>query len=1175
MSKTIRGRDMIKKIVISTNLGLVVLLFGLFGGYLLADQVSPKPYGSENSAFNRLPGTVVTPHISWAKPYYQGRIKVLVFAPTWSQRETVELAQRLDIDYAPIMSSSFDEMIDTKTPQQSVSPAIVEQATRERLKENYDVIIIGKQSWASIPKEFQYEILKKVRNDGAGLVYICPKNYQEIDAVFQKKKVEDTQAFIATGIPLTILPVLKSIPLGQLVSLSEFGKGRVVKVDYNQAESMPWLSLTPVTTENWPLAYDYYHAFLAKAVIWAAQKEPEIYIQKIEVVNQPASALRIVLSNISQQKEAVEVEMKVRDNESIVEQEKKLDISLERGEKELKLNLSALKDGLHLIDLWVKKEGKIINFGSTFIEVDAKYKVEKIVLDKEGYNSGDVVGGKVIFNQAVSGKNLNLRIQLWDNFGRLLDEKVVKPNGQEAPFSFKIAEALSMLLKVKVSLLEEKQILSELARDFPVAAQRGGERDYRFIMWGGVSPGDYLLDPLRRQFTSLGVDADFSQPDAKLAWSAARANQQVVPYLFGTFSASRAVEADNVRKPCLNDPEYRQSLKNTIDKLTPLYKSLGIPAYNLTINGGLSYASPEQELCFCPLCTKGFQDYVKKEYQTLSDLNKEWDTNYSSWEEIKPITLPEAREKGQYAHWADFRLYMEEVFTGLNLFCKNEIQKIDPAAIVGFNEPLEATSFRGISWWKLLNGLDMCGVYINLGGRYTEVPKEIVRSFLKNGRKGTITGGWVGSYGFHSEEFNRAMPWRVLFHDGDSLWDWAGYATGGNGGDWTALTADLAPLPYFVQLTGEIREVKQGIGKLLLNGKREDDGIAIHFSPLSTHASTIDAGKGDVVDSQQSFIYVLEDIGLQYNFIANEEIEKGELEKRGYKVLILPYAQALSAIESGKIKDFVQHGGTVIADYNPGVMDNHCKRLNASSLTEVFGGFQTGLKKNSYGKGQAFCLDNLLKEYLNLRKVGQEEKIKERMQAILESAGVRPRLKITTASGKDLAANETTFFKNGEIEYVCLFKNYDVEDQSAQKITIKFPYKAHLYNLRENKYYGYVDEVQTEIIPAEAKVFALAPAQVEGVNLSLKQHKFKPGEILSYTVTLKEAKGDASPHVFRLELSDPDGQKVTWYSRNLLAKEARYSGTTRLSLNEKKGKWEISIKDVMSGKTAKEEFNIE
>ena len=65
---------------------------------LLQRRLQPTP-------FDRITTEVVTPHIRWAKPLPGGPVRTLVVAPRWMQRETVELAQRLDLDFDTVCFS--------------------------------------------------------------------------------------------------------------------------------------------------------------------------------------------------------------------------------------------------------------------------------------------------------------------------------------------------------------------------------------------------------------------------------------------------------------------------------------------------------------------------------------------------------------------------------------------------------------------------------------------------------------------------------------------------------------------------------------------------------------------------------------------------------------------------------------------------------------------------------------------------------------------------------------------------------------------------------------------------------------------------------------------------------------------------------------------------------------
>src|SRR5205809_7776880 len=86
---------------------------------------------------------------------------------------------------------------------------------------------------------------------------------------------------------------------------------------------------------------------------------------------------------------------------------------------------------------------------------------------------------------------------------------------------------------------------------------------------------------------------------------------------------------------------------------------------------------------------------------------------------------------------------------------------------------------------------------------------------------------------------------------------------------------------------------------------------------------------------RESWCRLIEDLGLQYNFVAYGQIEQGELIRRGYRVLILPRSSALSAAEAREIRAFAEQGGHVIADGQPGTFDEHSRKREKSVLSDV------------------------------------------------------------------------------------------------------------------------------------------------------------------------------------------------------------------------------------------------
>lgn len=65
-----------------------------------------------------------------------------------------------------------------------------------------------------------------------------------------------------------------------------------------------------------------------------------------------------------------------------------------------------------------------------------------------------------------------------------------------------------------------------------------------------------------------------------------------------------------------------------------------------------------------------------------------------------------------------------------------------------------------------------------------------------------------------------------------------------------------------------------------------------------------------------------------------------------------------------------------------------------------------------------------------------------------------------------------------------------------------------------------------------------------------------------------------STHTLHLKLIDPDGELSKPYSRNITAKAGKATGLIPLALNDKKGIWEIELKDVTSGRKTRTRFEV-
>src|SRR5262249_8750680 len=172
--------------------------------------------------------------------------------------------------------------------------------------------------------------------------------------------------------------------------------------------------------------------------------------------------------------------------------------------------------------------------------------------------------------------------------------------------------------------------------------------------------------------------------------------------------------------------------------------------------------------------------------------------------------------------------------------------------------------------------------------------------------------------------------------------------------------------------------------------------------------------------------------GLQPRFISAEEVRRGKLRSGDCRILLLPHTIALSPTEAKEISDFVERGGVVVADGEPGIFDEHGREMAKRLLSGVFAG-PAALAETSFtfGKGRA------------IYTTFDDEAGRERSRVFsdtLESVGVRPRFPLVQPDGELARDIETYIFENGEVAVVALLRDFvpsaDLGDRETVVMTL-------------------------------------------------------------------------------------------------------------------------------------------
>jgi len=402
-----------------------------------------------------------------------------------------------------------------------------------------------------------------------------------------------------------------------------------------------------------------------------------------------------------------------------------------------------------------------------------------------------------------------------------------------------------------------------------------------------------------------------------------------------------------VRKPCLHDSGYLAEAKREIQTAVERFAGAGPILYDLGDECSItSYASP-MDYCFAEHTLREFRMWLRDQYGSLDRLNAEWETDFASWDGVVPMTTYEIKEREKtgsenYAPWVDHRTFMDITFAASWRRFREWVREIDADTPVGLEGTQMPSAFGGYDLWRLSQVVDWVEPY-DIGNA-----RAIWRSFLPEGTPVLAT------LFEHDPNAASRRLWHLLLQgdQGVIIWcssQWLDYQS-----------PDLTPQPFVAAMAELFAELRNPIARAIMHARRKRAPIAIHYSHPSIQVAWMVDSREDldtwprrfssyesvhsrITRVRSSWCKLIEDLGLQYEFVSYEQIVEGALEERGYEALVLPESLAIGGEEAAQIKAFVRAGGTVIADFLPGLFDEHGKRRTVGALDGLFGVRRPGL----------------------------------------------------------------------------------------------------------------------------------------------------------------------------------------------------------------------------------------
>lgn len=760
-----------------------------------------------------------------------------------------------------------------------------------------------------------------------------------------------------------------------------------------------------------------------------------------------------------------------------------------------------------------------------------------------------LVNGVYRIGRKTTGKG-ELAIRWTDVYGRVIqDRKIpVDLDGRtEIAFSIDARRAVAMKNRLEAQLSGDA---SGKAQATFIARPRDRTWwDYHILMWPyrstdelaklkgiGVDGGEYLWKD--RPAPDFLLDNDLRWYVENMAtdfyseyhrWHADREPN----WQFHDVKARHAQDPGSLepfrRDPSLSDAAWLGKIHDRLVEATRFWSPYRPLFYSLGDETGIADLSAFWDFDFSDASLGGMRRWLEERYGSLAALNREWGTRFDRWDRVMPETTDQAMKHsdGNFSAWADHKEWMDVAYARALKMGADAIRSVDRDAYVGIGGA-QAPGWGGYDYYRITQVLTAIEPY-DLGNNV-----EIIRSL--NPKMVVLTTA------SESGPREKRRVWSELLRGnrGLILWDDKRELAGNRG---------LEAAPYY-------SELRNGVGALLAASEQVADSIAIHYSQASMRVEWMLAQRphgGEWVKRNASYetedsefrrvrerwCGAIEDLGLRYNFVAYGQVEQGELKRGGYRVLVLPRSSALSEAETRAIREFVQQGGTLLADGEPGTFDEHAKKLSRASLAELFAG-------QGAGKGRAIRVDS--NRLVTLGK-------------LLRESGVQPEFAITDETGKPVNGVEVRRFRNGGVTIVGLLANPQGNGAKAMRLRLNLPAELNAWNVRMGQALGRQKQVAVTLDPFEPAILAFSAQPIPELKIAAPSRVQR-----GTTVNIRPGFAGGSPvglDVLHIEVVDPAGEHVAYYSGNQLGTG---SWPAPLAMNDRTGMWRVRVRDVLTGR---------
>ena len=668
--------------------------------------------------------------------------------------------------------------------------------------------------------------------------------------------------------------------------------------------------------------------------------------------------------------------------------------------------------------------------------------------------------------------------------------------------------------------------------------------------------------------------------------------------------------------------------------------------------------------CLHPSCWRRYQDYLREQYgDDIAALNESWGTSLGSFEEIEPhvdttaipwIEMPRrlawqksfanverssigptngstawSESMKSYPRWYDRGAFLYWNFAKYVQRFTEEARRMDPeakAGVEGTSDDLDQdiyTIVRHADFW--------------MPYQWLEPTNEVIRSITP---KGYRHGNFIGMTNF----------WYCFMRGGNTVAKFRAPSF---------FSPQMALSPGMERVVDSARIVFDGLGTLLNVNTRTQmlhDGVVMLHSYPSFQAMKLeegpsygrskdreeDTGEGNIEQlrhkrSHKAWHRTIRTCGLQFNYVSDRQILRGEFDPSPYKLMILTQCESISPQEEQLIRDFVSRGGTVIADVRPGIFGARCKPREDGVLDDLFGVRHTGNVQavaapgrvvgtigdrhvavevlnmrvnpavevttgtalgraghtpiciiNRVGEGRAILLNFTMWSYPNIAEHQGPDDAIGLFRALFNVAGLRRPLVLFDPDDRAHRNLEAVRWRTGPgVEVVALHGpdrdtwpdvSPPVPPPPFDGLDTSIPVTVRLPGSR------YVYEMRTGRSLGRTDRFTtgVRPWWATLFVVSDRELRAPVLTAASDSVTGGQAlridvqiPQTRAVHALRIRVTDPEGRQVPWFRRSLIVEDGHGRFDLPMAHNEQTGRWTVTATDLYTEESATFSFLVE